>query len=158
MDSKSIGLCPQGFESPRCRFAIAAAVAAAVGAAANMGVRFCSTAAVGKASYTSQHQESECHHDFQMPSRCSVPNWSPSPIGGSIRLMSIQAMARGAFFCKRLCEGRGICLGRVKEFVLLGSRSFPRQGQGFFVGRVEESPFPGRVKEFASVGSRNLPW
>ena len=22
MDSKSIGLCPQGFESPRCRFAL----------------------------------------------------------------------------------------------------------------------------------------
>jgi len=70
--------------------------------------------------------------------------------------MSIQAMARGAFFCKRLCEGRGICFGRVKEFVLLGSRSFPRQGQGLFVGKVEESAFPGRVKEFRSVGSRNL--
>ena len=38
MDSKSIGLCPQGFESPQCRFAIAAA--------ANMGIRFCSTAGV----------------------------------------------------------------------------------------------------------------
>ena len=74
--------------------------------------------------------------------------------------MSMQAVVQarvGPFFFQRLCEGRGICLGRVQEFGSVGSRSFPRQGQGICVGRVEEFAFPGQGQGICSVGSRNLP-
>ena len=63
MDSKFLGPCPQEFESPQCRFAVAAAaaasaaaaVAAAVGAAAaNMRTRPCSTATAATVHYTSR--------------------------------------------------------------------------------------------------------
>ena len=116
-----LGSACREFKSPRCRFAIAAAVAAAVGAAANMGNRFCSTAAMAKANYASQHQESECHYNFTMPSRCSIPHWPPSPIGGSVRLIGIQDVVQaivGPFSAKG-------CV-RVKGFASAGSGNLAR--------------------------------